>query len=344
MPDITVSANVHSFMQAADYAAMKTLLTLNNVENTAISTWSGSINLTTLGTIATGTWQGGVIAGAYGGTGVANTGKTITLGGSWTHTGAHTVGITTTANTSVTFPTSGTLIADGGNVSSINVTTANVATFNIKDTGGDHTLQVKVNEDLTANRILNLVLNDANRALTLTGDLAMSGAYNATFTFTANTGVTFPTTGTLSTLAGAEALSGKKIQLSGSLGTDDTWEGVSITGKTAGATIAQWEAVYLDSSSTWQLADANGTGTYPARGLAVASYSSTNAAEVLVQGIARNDSWAWTPGGAIYLSGTAGGLTQTAPSTSGDKVQVVGYALDADRAYFNFTGEYLTLT
>lgn len=38
---------------------------LSNVENTALSTWAGSSNVTTLGTVATGTWQGTAIANAY---------------------------------------------------------------------------------------------------------------------------------------------------------------------------------------------------------------------------------------------------------------------------------------
>lgn len=38
---------------------------LGNVENTALSTWAGSSNITTLGTIGTGTWQGSGIAEAY---------------------------------------------------------------------------------------------------------------------------------------------------------------------------------------------------------------------------------------------------------------------------------------
>jgi hypothetical protein len=42
---------------------------LGNVENTALSTWTGSTNITTLGTIATGTWNGSAIAIANGGTG-----------------------------------------------------------------------------------------------------------------------------------------------------------------------------------------------------------------------------------------------------------------------------------
>jgi len=47
----------------------KSAVGLGNVENTALSTWAGSTNLTTLGTVATGTWNGTAIAIGYGGTG-----------------------------------------------------------------------------------------------------------------------------------------------------------------------------------------------------------------------------------------------------------------------------------
>lgn len=47
----------------------KTLLSLNNVENTALSTWAGSANITTLGTISTGTWSATTVAVNKGGTG-----------------------------------------------------------------------------------------------------------------------------------------------------------------------------------------------------------------------------------------------------------------------------------
>lgn len=43
-------------------ATVKTMLSLNNVENTALSTWAGSTNITTLGTISTGTWSASSIA------------------------------------------------------------------------------------------------------------------------------------------------------------------------------------------------------------------------------------------------------------------------------------------
>jgi hypothetical protein len=126
---------------------------------------------------------------------------------------------------------------------------------------------------------------------------------------------------------------------------DDTYEGHAITGRNAGATIAQWEAVFLASDGEWELADANGSGTFPCRGLAAAAYTAGNAAIVVDSGVVRNDAWAWTVGGDIYLSTTAGGLTQTAPSTSGDKIQKIGYALSADSIRVNIgQGTYLTVT
>ena len=42
---------------------------LGNVENTALSTWAGSTNIATLGTISTGTWNATTISVAKGGTG-----------------------------------------------------------------------------------------------------------------------------------------------------------------------------------------------------------------------------------------------------------------------------------
>jgi hypothetical protein len=117
---------------------------------------------------------------------------------------------------------------------------------------------------------------------------------------------------------------------------DDTYTGSTITSLLAGAVLAQWDAVYLSSSSTWLLADANGSGTYPARGLAVAATASGAAATIITQGTVRNDAWNWAIGGNLFLSETPGGLTQTAP-TSGSNVQAVGWAVSADVAIFNFT-------
>jgi len=52
-----------------EVADVKTDLSLNNVENTALSTWTGTTNIASVGTITAGTWTGTDIAIADGGTG-----------------------------------------------------------------------------------------------------------------------------------------------------------------------------------------------------------------------------------------------------------------------------------
>lgn len=79
----------------------------------------GQTSITTLGTIATGVWNGTLIGGTYGGTGVNNGANTITLAGNVTHAssfttaGAFALTLTTTGATNVTLPTSGTLVNTG---------------------------------------------------------------------------------------------------------------------------------------------------------------------------------------------------------------------------------------
>jgi hypothetical protein len=54
-----VRMNADNTVTARSAADFKTDLSLNNVENTALSTWAGSANITTLGTVVTGTISGG---------------------------------------------------------------------------------------------------------------------------------------------------------------------------------------------------------------------------------------------------------------------------------------------
>jgi hypothetical protein len=84
-------------------------------------------SLTSVGTIGTGTWQATAIAGQYGGTGVDNSGKTITLGGNLTTSGAYATTLTTTGTTTVTLPTTGTLATEA-------YVSAKNKSFNLKTT------------------------------------------------------------------------------------------------------------------------------------------------------------------------------------------------------------------
>ena len=90
---------------AGTATTLQTARTINGIS------FNGSANIT-VGVAATDVT--GTLAGANGGTGVANTGKTITLGGNLTTSGAFASTFTMTGTTAVTFPTSGTLATRNG--------------------------------------------------------------------------------------------------------------------------------------------------------------------------------------------------------------------------------------
>jgi hypothetical protein len=89
-------------------------ITVNADSIDIASTYVGQSSITTLGTIGTGVWQGTIIGPTYGGTGVNNGSKTITLGGNLTTAGAYATTLTVTDVTSVTLPTTGTLATLAG--------------------------------------------------------------------------------------------------------------------------------------------------------------------------------------------------------------------------------------
>jgi hypothetical protein len=91
-------------------------------------------NITSVGTIASGTWNGGIINGIYGGTGVNNGASTITVGGNFAMSGAFAFTGTLTNTTAVTFPTSGTLATTAQLLSSPLTTKGDIWVFSTVNT------------------------------------------------------------------------------------------------------------------------------------------------------------------------------------------------------------------
>ena len=71
------------------------------------------------------------------------------------------------------------------------------------------------------------------------------------------------------------------------------------------------------------------------RGLiAIALGTSPTTHGMLTNGIYYDSAHSFTAGLPLFLTGDAGALSMTAPSSSGDLVRVVGYAVDTDEIYF----------
>lgn len=115
---------------------------------------------------------------------------------------------------------------------------------------------------------------------------------------------------------------------------DVTAEGIK-TSLTAAESLAFGNVTYVNSSGKMAKGDADAIATSSVIAMALGSISADAAGSFLLFGFVRNDAWNWTVGGLIYLSTTAGDLTQTAPSGTDDVVQILGVATHADRMFFN---------
>ena len=108
-------------------------------------------------------------------------------------------------------------------------------------------------------------------------------------------------------------------------------------------TVAAGQLVVFTNNGTigWHLADADTTTESTGLlGISLSARVDTNAntTGVLVRGFARSSTYYTTAGDSdiLYVSNTPGGITDTAPTGSGDVVRIVGYMVDDtfDLIYF----------
>jgi hypothetical protein len=143
----------------------------------------------------------------------------------------------------------------------------------------------------------------------------------------------------------------QQIALDPALSADGTYSGIVMTG-TAGYAQSFGDVVYLDpTDSRWEACDANSAagadgdcrGTV---GMVVVPGTDGTACTILIRGKIRADSKfpTFTINNPIYISETAGAVTQTQPTTTDVVIRILGAALTADEMLFMPDNMWITHT
>jgi len=102
----------------------------------------------------------------------------------------------------------------------------------------------------------------------------------------------------------------------------------------AGEAIPKKRVVYPAADGYWYQADADAAKTN-VKGLSLENISKGKVGRILLWGIVGYASWSWTPGSLLYLSTTAGALSETPPD---ENAEVVARALSANYILFSPQG------
>jgi hypothetical protein len=88
------------------------------------------------------------------------------------------------------------------------------------------------------------------------------------------------------------------------------------------------------SDGKWWKAKADAYATTPAQRMALASISANASGTLLIEGNVRNDTWALAANKVYLSAATAGAMTTTQPSTTGNQIQTLGTAKTSTTLHF----------
>lgn len=251
-------------------ATLKTDMGLNNVENTALSTWAGSTNLVTLGTVTAGTWQGTAVGANYVSTTLNSTTMPVL-----TTSGAGG-GVVLTERNGV--GANWTLYSFGGYVALYNGTDQ----FKV-DASGNISIATWQGNTI-AGTYGGTGVNNGSKTITLGANLATSGTSNTTLAFPSSgtPTYTYPAASqTLASIAGTEALTNKDMS-----GAGNTWP--TFNQNTTGSSAKWTTARLIAGNSVDGSANATFANKFIVQGTADSGLSAAQFTGSLGTGIVKN--------------------------------------------------------
>ena len=174
---------------------------------------------------------------------------------------------------------------------------------------------------------------------TSTDGYALTASYTAplgvSWSASAGGGISNIVEDTTPQLGGDLDLNGYTVLLNNYPSSNQAGEGLMTNG-TVGENVSIGDILYMKSDGKYWKADADASSTMPVAVMAAQAITANNSGKLMHYGYFRNDSWSWpVKGSFLYASTTAGSIASSAPSGSGDQVQVVGYTATSTVIFFN---------